>query len=92
LIYTPHTWTNGIGFAVNLQLMIAAGFAHRKAMEYPFNPPSRIEEQRDGLLENSFYHNRGTLEAPVLPGLGFRISRCHLFFLERLAGAQMRIV
>ncbi len=39
LLYTPHTWTNGVGFAVNLQLMAASGFADEKELEYPLNPP-----------------------------------------------------
>jgi L-alanine-DL-glutamate epimerase-like enolase superfamily enzyme len=30
--YTPHTWTNGIGFAINLQLMAASGFADPSTM------------------------------------------------------------
>jgi len=74
LMYTPHTWTNGIGFAVNMQLMIASGFADKKHMEYPINPPSWIEEKRDGILKQPFLHNKGTLAPPTLPGLGFEID------------------
>src|SRR5688500_10056978 len=36
LRYTPHTWTNGVGFAVNLQLMVASGST--KELEYPIDP------------------------------------------------------
>ena len=74
LIYTPHTWTNGIGFAVNLQLMVAAGFADKKPLEYPLNPPSWTIEKRDGLLTRPFIHNQGRLTPPGLPGLGFEID------------------
>jgi L-alanine-DL-glutamate epimerase-like enolase superfamily enzyme len=75
LTYTPHTWTNGIGFAVNLQLMAASGFAEKKELEYPISPPGWTVEARDALLETPFVHRRGTLETPTAPGLGFRIDR-----------------
>lgn len=74
LLYTPHTWTNGIGFAVNLQLMAASGFAGAKELEYPYDPPGWIEEARDGLLTQPFMHRNGELELPTLPGLGFEID------------------
>ncbi|MEW6348388.1 MAG: mandelate racemase/muconate lactonizing enzyme family protein [Thermodesulfobacteriota bacterium] len=75
LLYTPHTWTNGIGFAVNLQLMAASSFATQKEMEYPFSPPGWTVEARDGILEAPFFHAQGTLETPNKPGLGFEINR-----------------
>lgn len=74
LIYTPHTWTNGIGFAVNLQLMIASGFADAKPLEYPINPPSWVIEKRDGLLVEPYRHTNGTITPPDRPGLGFEID------------------
>lgn len=75
LTYTPHTWTNGIGLAVNMQLMAASGFADVKQMEYPINPPGWTVEARDAILETPFYHGRGKLETPTEPGLGFNINR-----------------
>lgn len=74
LIYTPHTWTNGIGFAANLQLHGAAGFADVKELEYPYNPPSWTIEGRDGILAEPFRHVNGELEIPARPGLGFDID------------------
>lgn len=75
LLYTPHTWTNGIGFAVNLQLAAAAGFADEKPLEYPFNPPSWTIEGRDGVLAEPFHHTRGVVTVPNKPGLGFDIDK-----------------
>ncbi len=75
LVYTPHTWTNGIGFAVNLQLHAASGFADQKPLEYPFNPPGWTIEARDAILEEPFVHHQGKLNLPVAPGLGFQINR-----------------
>ena len=78
LKYSPHTWTNGIGFAVNLQLMAASGFVEEKELEYPINPPGWTVESRDALLETPFQHKNGTLQTPTLPGLGFNIDRSAL--------------
>ncbi len=75
LAYSPHTWTNGIGFAVNLQLFAASGFAGERELEYPLAPPGWTVDSRDGILEEPFHHDRGTLETPTSPGLGFEINR-----------------
>jgi L-alanine-DL-glutamate epimerase-like enolase superfamily enzyme len=74
LAYSPHTWTNGIGFAVNLQLFAASGFAAERELEYPLAPPGWTVEARDGLLVNAFRHDRGVLETPTAPGLGIEID------------------
>ncbi|MET1077473.1 MAG: mandelate racemase/muconate lactonizing enzyme family protein [Pseudomonas sp.] len=74
LKYTPHTWTNGIGFAVNLQLMAVGGDRAYSFLEYPLNPPSWTVEKRDALLVSPFDHERGELELPTAPGLGFEID------------------
>ncbi len=73
--FSPHTWTNGIGFAVNLQLFAASGFAEEKELEYPFNPPGWTVEARDGILNEPFSHRDGQLATPRSPGLGFEINR-----------------
>jgi L-alanine-DL-glutamate epimerase-like enolase superfamily enzyme len=78
LTYTPHTWTNGVGMAVNLQLMAASGFADEKELEYPYDPPGWVAEARDAMLEQPFLHNKGTLDVPAAPGLGVTISRSAL--------------
>ena len=70
--YTPHTWTNGVGFAVNLQLYLAAGTA--KPLEYPLDPPGWIPEARDAMLAEPFHHDSGTLRVQGRPGLGFEID------------------
>jgi D-galactarolactone cycloisomerase len=75
LTYTPHTWTNGVGFAVNLHLMAASGFAEDKELEYPLDPPGWIPEARDAMLEEPFLHERGVLQMTTRPGLGFEIDR-----------------
>jgi L-alanine-DL-glutamate epimerase-like enolase superfamily enzyme len=75
LLFSPHTWTNGVGFAVNFQLMAASGFAGEKELEYPISPPGWVVEARDGILEKPFLHDQGTLQSPTQPGLGFTINQ-----------------
>jgi L-alanine-DL-glutamate epimerase-like enolase superfamily enzyme len=72
--YSPHTWTNGIGFAVNLQLFAASGFADEYELEYPLAPPGWTVAARDGILEEPFESAGGTLQTPTAPGLGFTID------------------
>jgi L-alanine-DL-glutamate epimerase-like enolase superfamily enzyme len=75
LSYTPHTWTNGVGLAVNLQLFLASGFAADMRLEYPFDPPGWVPEARDAMLTEPFLHEKGMLAPPDRPGLGFEIDR-----------------
>lgn len=72
--YSPHTWSNGIGFAINLQLHAASPSREVSWLEYPLNPPSWTVEARDALLEEPWQHDRGWLELPTRPGLGFTID------------------
>ncbi len=74
LVYSPHTWTNGIGFAVNLQLFAASGFAESVELEYPLSPPGWTVAARDGILEQPFAHHQGELTVKDRPGLGVTID------------------
>lgn len=73
--YTPHTWTNGFGFAINLQVFLASGAASSQELEYPLDPPGWVPEGRDAMLEQPFLHERGRLAPPDAPGLGVTIDR-----------------
>jgi hypothetical protein len=44
-------------------------------MEYPLSPPGWVVEARDGILEKPFLHDKGTLQTPTQPGLGFTINQ-----------------
>ncbi|MEJ2582579.1 MAG: mandelate racemase/muconate lactonizing enzyme family protein, partial [Acidobacteriota bacterium] len=46
-----------------------------RELEYPLAPPGWTVEARDGILEESFHHDRGTLDTPKSPGLGITIDR-----------------
>lgn len=73
LKFKPHTWTNGIGFAINLQ--IAAASPHREPIEFPYEPPAWIPRYRDALMKEHFMiDNDGFITIPDKPGLGFEID------------------
>jgi D-galactarolactone cycloisomerase len=71
--YTPHTWTNGLGFLINLHVF-AAG-PREQPIEYPYEPPGWIPEARDGLLvEPIRVAPDGTVGVPDAPGLGIELD------------------
>ena len=71
--YTPHTWTNGLGFLINLQVYAAGPRDH--PIEYPYEPPSWIPEARDGLLTEPIrVAADGTVAIPDTPGLGIELD------------------
>lgn len=73
LRFKPHTWTNGIGFAINLQ--IAAANTVREAVEFPYEPPGWIPEYRDAIMKEKFMiDSEGYVTVPDKPGLGFEID------------------
>lgn len=73
LRFKPHTWTNGVGFAINLQ--IAAANPNREPIEFPYEPPAWIPRYRDGIMKQHFMiDHEGYVTVPDQPGLGFEID------------------
>jgi len=71
--YTPHTWTNGLGFLINLHVY-AVG-PRDFPIEYPYEPPGWVPEARDGLLANPITVDAdGTVAVPDAPGLGIELD------------------
>lgn len=75
LAYTPHTWTNGVGLAINLHLHAASGFSDTWLLEYPYDPPGWTPEARDAMLAEPLTAEDGRLPVPRQPGLGVDIDR-----------------
>lgn len=74
LEFTPHTWTNGIGFIVNLHAF--AAHPDRTRLEYPFEPPGWVPSVRDAILADEIsVRSDGTVAVPQAPGLGLDIDR-----------------
>jgi len=73
LKFKPHTWTNGIGFAINLH--IAAANPQRLPLEFPYEPPAWTPRYRDGILVRPFMVDKeGCVSIPEKPGLGIDIN------------------
>ena len=70
--YTPHTWTNGLGFAVNLHLWALS--ERVKPLEFPLEEPGWIPEARDAMLTEPFLAEGGQVRLPDRPGLGVTVD------------------
>lgn len=76
--FTPHTWGNGIGLAVNLALCAATGGG--PFLEYPLDPPAWTPVRRDFMLTTALEPDEdGALVCSGRPGLGVELDQ------ERLA-------
>ena len=72
-IITPHTWTNGIGFAANLHF--AASLERCPYIEFPYDPPNWTPEARDFVLTEPFRIDaEGYVQVPQKPGLGIELD------------------
>lgn len=69
--FAPHTWSNGLGLAANLQLMAVTG---ADWCEYPLEPPSWDAQARDFFLSEPIEPTGGRLAPPDGPGLGVEID------------------
>jgi L-alanine-DL-glutamate epimerase-like enolase superfamily enzyme len=67
--FTPHTWSNGLGFLANLHLALAVSTC--PYVEVPLDPPAWTPERRDWLLPTPLeVAADGTIAPPPGPGLG----------------------
>ncbi len=76
-LFTPHTWTNGIGFYINWNMLLADPDNHLP-LEYPLEEPSWIPEFREGIIEPIVPDQNGLLQPFSAPGLGFKIKKDRL--------------
>jgi D-galactarolactone cycloisomerase len=73
LVFTPHTWTNGIGLLANLHL--CAGIGGGPYLEFPYDPPGWTPERRDFMLAEPLVPDTdGFLAVPAAPGLGIELA------------------
>lgn len=71
--YTPHTWTNGLGFLINLHVHAAGPMDY--PIEYPYEPPGWVPEARDGILAQPIQiAPDGTVPVSDAPGLGIELD------------------
>ncbi len=80
-LFTPHTWTNGLGVIANLQLM--AGIGGAPFVEFPFDPPTWGLDRRDYMLTAPVAQEGGVVVLSDEPGLGILLDE------ERLAATRL---
>jgi D-galactarolactone cycloisomerase len=72
-MFTPHSWTNGIGVLANLH--VAAGVGGGPYFEFPYDPPGWTPERRDFMLARPVdVTPDGYVEVPRLPGIGAELD------------------
>jgi L-alanine-DL-glutamate epimerase-like enolase superfamily enzyme len=77
LIFTPHTWTNGIGVAANAHL--TAGMADAPFLEFPYDPPEWDLPRRDYMLAEPLTVNAdGMIVLTDAPGMGYVLDEDRL--------------
>jgi L-alanine-DL-glutamate epimerase-like enolase superfamily enzyme len=69
--FIPHTWTNALGFAANLQVMVAVEGAW---CEFPHDPPW-TPAAWNALIEEPFTVEDGMVQPSEKPGLGVELDR-----------------
>ena len=73
LMFSPHTWSNGIGMMANLHL--AAAMPNCPFIEFPYDPPNWTPEYRDFFLTEPIRIDaNGDVVLPDKPGLGIELD------------------
>ena len=73
IVFTPHTWTNGMGVTANAHL--AAGLADSPFLEYPFDPPDWDLARRDYMMvEPLGVGPDGVITLSDAPGMGYALN------------------
>ena len=73
LVFTPHTWTNGMGVTANAHLV--AGMVDAPFLEYPFDPPEWGLDRRDYMMAEPLAVDRdGWITLSDAPGMGYVLN------------------
>jgi L-alanine-DL-glutamate epimerase-like enolase superfamily enzyme len=72
-LFSPHTWTNGIGFYINWNMALSDP-DNSLPLVYPLEEPSWLPELREGISAPIPPDGNGQLQPFNRPGLGFEID------------------
>jgi L-alanine-DL-glutamate epimerase-like enolase superfamily enzyme len=95
--FSPHTWTNGIGFYINWNMALADR-NNSHPLEYPLEEPSWVPEFREGIIDPVIPDSNGQLQPFTQPGLGFTINEKKLkkygqrFFKLTEFGLKIKVI
>lgn len=77
LVFTPHTWTNGMGVMANAHL--TAGVTEGVFLEFPYDPPEWGLDRRDYMMAEPLDVDAdGMIVLPREPGLGYQLNEAML--------------
>jgi L-alanine-DL-glutamate epimerase-like enolase superfamily enzyme len=77
IVFTPHTWTNGMGVVANTQLV--AGLGEAPFIEFPYDPPEWDLDRRDYIMAEPFVADgEGWLNLSNAPGMGYSVDEARL--------------
>jgi L-rhamnonate dehydratase len=76
VVFTPHTWTNGLGVLANAHLV--AGLGESPFLEYPCDPPQWSPARRDFMLAEPLAARDGWIELSDRPGFGVELDEARL--------------
>jgi L-alanine-DL-glutamate epimerase-like enolase superfamily enzyme len=86
-VFTPHTWTNGIGMVANLHC--AAASSRVPYIEFPYDPPNWTPEARDFVFKEPIkVDSEGYVHLPHGPGLGVELDEDRLAQYEIMRGRR----
>jgi L-alanine-DL-glutamate epimerase-like enolase superfamily enzyme len=73
LVFTPHTWTNGMGVTANAHLV--CGTTEGVFLEYPYDPPEWGLDRRDYMMADPLrVDSEGFIRMSSAPGLGYALD------------------
>jgi L-alanine-DL-glutamate epimerase-like enolase superfamily enzyme len=73
LVFTPHTWTNGMGVVANAHL--AAGLCDAPFLEFPYDPPEWDLDRRDYMIAEPLrIDSSGMIVLSDRPRMGYEID------------------
>ncbi|MBS0393964.1 MAG: mandelate racemase/muconate lactonizing enzyme family protein [Proteobacteria bacterium] len=77
LVFTPHTWTNGMGVTANAHLV--GGLVDAPWIEYPYDPPEWGLERRDFMMASPLKVDAGGwINLGESPGMGYAVDEAAL--------------
>jgi len=68
VMFTPHTWSNGVGMVANAHLV--AALSNGPFMEFPYDPPEWSVDRRDFMMAHKYEAHKGNIDLGEEPGLG----------------------